>query len=67
MTQFVMTQRDILIRYFLHTPPKLIISLKNPQTTEIQRFEPHTMVRAYIYMKISEYSPTPIPKGLDSN
>ena len=42
-------------------PPKIFIFLKTPKNIEIQNFEPQKMVRAYVYVKISEYPP---PWGL---
>ena len=40
----------------LHTP-KIFIFLKTQKNIEIQNFEPPKMVRAYVYVKISEYPP----------
>ena len=39
--------------------PKIFIFLKNQNNIEIQNFEPQKVVRAYIYVKISEYAPPP--------
>ena len=38
-------------------PQKIFIFLKTKKNIEIQNFEPKKMVRAYVYVKISEYPP----------
>ena len=38
-------------------PQNIFIFLKTPKNIEIQNFEPQKMVRAYVYVKISEYPP----------
>ena len=42
-------------------PQKILIFLKTPKNIEIQNIEPKKMVRAYVYVKISEYPPPPPP------
>ena len=49
-----MTQKNI---HKIFTPQKIFIFLKTPKNIEIQNFDPKKMVRAYVCMKISEYSP----------
>ena len=38
-------------------PKKIFIFLKTPKNIEIQNFEPKTLGRAYVCVKISEYTP----------
>ena len=40
-------------------PQKIFIFLKTQNNIEIQNFEAQKMVRAYVYVKISEYPPPP--------
>ena len=42
-------------------PQNIFIFLKTPKNIEIQNFEPKKKGRAYVCMKISEYSPPPPP------
>ena len=41
-------------------PQKIFIFLKTQNNIEIQNFEAQKMVRAYVYVKISEYPPPPM-------
>ena len=38
-------------------PQKIFIFLKTPKNIEIQKFEPQKITRAYVCIKISEYTP----------
>ena len=40
-------------------PTKIFISLKTPKNIETQNYEPQKIVRAYVCVKISEYTPPP--------
>ena len=40
-------------------PQKIFIFLKTQKNIEIQNFETKKMTRAYVCMKISEYTPPP--------